>query len=311
MTGRSRKALITGASGFIGRFVSRHFTEQRWITLGIDNIPPENAPVMNLSEYFQIHLPNKGLERILKEMRPDVVINCAGRSSVQWSFPNPASDFTDNTVLTHYLLDTCRMSSPESALINISSAAVYGNPKKLPIGEDAEPDPISPYGFNKLQSELICREYSKIYNMRAASARIFSAYGPGLRRQVLWDICQKALSSSHITLQGTGRESRDFIHAYDIARAFMVLTESAPMQGEIYNIASGQETTISELSSLLLGVLNYKGELSYDRRVPTGVPSNWKADIKKISLLGFVPSIQLKQGAEAFAQWCRAELVHP
>jgi UDP-glucose 4-epimerase len=216
-----------------------------------------------------------------------------------------------NTVLTHHLLDACRTNSPGSAFINISSAAVYGNPHKLPVGEDTEPAPISPYGFHKLQSELICREYSQIYRIRAASVRIFSAYGAGLRRQVLWDICQKALSSSHITLQGTGRESRDFIHAYDIARAFKVLAESAPMQGEVYNLASGQETTISDLSSLLLRFLEYRGELSFDGLIPTGVPSNWKADIEKISLLGFVPSIPLKQGAEAFAQWCRSELVRP
>jgi UDP-glucose 4-epimerase len=311
MTKRTKKVLIAGAAGFIGRIVSRYFSERGWNTIGIDSIPCENAPVMHLFEYHQIHLPHKSIEGILKENCPDVVINSSGRSSVPLSFHNPEADFMGNTVLTQYLLDACRTNSPESTFINISSAAVYGNPRRLPVGEDAEPAPISPYGFHKLVSELICREYSEIFSMRAASVRIFSAYGPGLRRQVLWDICQKALSSQHITLQGTGRESRDFIHAYDIARAFEVLAESAPMNGEVYNLGSGQETTISELSSLLLGFLDYKGELSFDGHVPKGAPLKWKADIEKISLLGFAPSIPLKQGAEAFALWCRSEFVRP
>ncbi|MGO9145148.1 MAG: NAD-dependent epimerase/dehydratase family protein [Desulfomonilia bacterium] len=311
MTKKIKKVLITGVAGFIGRFVAKYFAEQGWITIGIDSIPYENAPVMYLSSYKQLHLPDEALHTILHEHSPEACINCAGRSSVPWSFPNPAIDFASNTVLPYYILDACRLHSPATKCINISSAAVYGNPEILPVCEDAKSAPISPYGFHKLQSELIYREFHHIYGLPTASVRIFSAYGPGLRRQVLWDICQKALSSASIVLQGTGRESRDFIHAYDIARAFMILTKLAPMQGEIYNLASGQETTISELSSILLGALNYKCRIIFDGQVPAGVPSNWKADISKISALGFKPSIPFKQGAEAFAAWCRSELLLP
>lgn len=310
MKRKSRKILVIGAAGFIGRYVSRHFAKQGWTTLGIDNVPPENAPLPNLAEYHQLNMPSERLSSILKATRPDVCINCAGRSSVPLSFPNPMSDFTSNAVLAYEILDACRVYSPESRVINISSAAVYGNPKTIPVSEDAVPAPISPYGFHKLQSEQICLEYHQIYRIPAVSVRIFSAYGPGLRRQVLWDICQKALSSKSIVLQGTGNESRDFIHAHDIARAFEIIAECAPMQGEVYNLASGQETTISELSSILLGALNYDGDLAFDGQVPQGVPLNWKADISRISRLGFEPSIPFNQGAVAFAKWCRSELVH-
>lgn len=310
MTPRSQKVLVTGVGGFIGRYVSRYFAEQGWAVTGIDSIPPENAPGLYLSAYYQLHLPNKSFHTLLHETRPDLIINCAGRSSVPWSFPNPSNDFMSNAVLPHQLLEACRMNSPESKFINISSAAVYGNPQSLPIREDSNPAPISPYGFHKLQSEQICREYSQIYNVPTVSVRIFSAYGPGLRRQVLWDICQKALSSRSIVLQGTGAESRDFIHAYDISRAFMILFNSAPMQGEVYNLASGQEITISELSSILLAALKYKGDIVFDGQVPTGVPLNWEADISRIAALGFEPSIPLRQGAEAFALWCSSEHVH-
>ena len=308
MMKKNKKALITGAAGFLGRFVSRHFAERGWMTLGIDNTPPENAPLANLSAYYQLHLPDKKLISILRENQPDTCIHCAGRSSVAWSFSDPASDFLSNAVLPLEILEACRIHAPGCRFINISSAAVYGNPEVLPVSEDAKPAPISPYGFHKLQSEQICKEYHQVFGIPTASVRIFSAYGPGLRRQVLWDICQKALSSKRVLLQGTGRESRDFIHAHDIARALMVVSESALMEGEVYNLASGQETTISRLASILLSVLQYDGDIAYDGQIPVGVPVNWKADITRLSTLGFEPSILLKQGAEAFALWCRSEL---
>lgn len=296
MRKKHQKVLVIGAAGFIGRFVSRYFTEQDWISIGIDSTPPENAPLANLSAYFQLNLPDRELGAILKEHTPDVCINCAGRSSVAWSFTEPYHDFISNTVLTEEILDTCRLNIPDCRFINISSAAVYGNPESLPVREDARLSPISPYGFHKLQSEQICQGYYKIFSIPTLSVRIFSAYGPGLRRQVLWDICRKALSSEGVRLQGTGRESRDFIHAYDIARAFMVLAKSAPMEGEVYNLASGQETTISELSSILLTALHFDGDVIFDRHIPNGVPLNWKADITKIASLGFRPSITINQG---------------
>jgi nucleoside-diphosphate-sugar epimerase len=91
-----------------------------------------------------------------------------------------------------------------------------------------------------------------VYGLATASVRIFSAYGPGLRRQVLWDICQKVITQKTLILQGTGQESRDFIHALDIAKAFRVIACDAPMQGEVYNLASGQEVTVRELATLVL-----------------------------------------------------------
>jgi len=310
MTRHSKKILITGVSGFLGRYVSRYFVDHGWTVHGIDNSPPENAPLGSLSKYYQLQLPDPQLNTISKETTPDVCINCAGRASVALSFPDPANDFLSNTILTHEILNTFRTNHPACKFINISSAAVYGNPEKLPIKEDTNPSPISPYGFNKLQSERICQEFHQIYNIPTVSVRIFSAYGPGLRRQVLWDICQKALSAKNLTLQGTGGESRDFIHAYDVARALLIIAESAPMKGESYNLATGQETSISELSSILLTALEHTGTIIFDGRVPPGVPSNWKADISKISSLGFEPTIPLAQGASAFARWCRSELVH-
>jgi UDP-glucose 4-epimerase len=305
----TKSVLITGVSGFIGRYAARYFAEQGWTVIGLDSSTPENAPIANLQHYYSTRLPGDNLPNILQQHQPDVCIHCAGRASVNLSVSDPAADFYGNTALTFELLNALRQSAPTCRFIFLSSAAVYGNPETLPITETQTPNPLSPYGFHKHQAEQLCAEFSKIYNLPTASLRIFSAYAPGLRRQVLWDICRKALTQDRVILQGTGQESRDFIHALDIAKALMAVATSAPMTGEVYNLASGREVTIAELATLVFGALDHQGELSFDGIVPIGNPLNWRADISKIESIGFTPNVQLEQGVKVFTNWCRAELI--
>ncbi len=303
-----KTALITGVAGFIGRYVARHFSRQGWQVIGTDNSQPENAPLADLSKYQRLQLPNPEFNNLLQAHKPDALIHCAGRASVALSVSEPAPDFYSNTLLTFDLLEALRLYTPTCKFIFLSSAAVYGNPTKLPIAESYPTKPISPYGFHKLQSEQICLEFAKIYNQPTASIRIFSAYGAGLRRQVMWDICQKVISQKSLVLQGTGNESRDFVHALDIARAIEIICDRAPMQGEVYNLANGQEVTIAELAEMLLKDMKSDIVPEFNGASVIGNPLNWQADITKIQSLGFSPSISLGKGIAVFTNWCMAEL---
>jgi len=309
VTTEIKSLLITGVAGFLGRYVARYFSEQGWSIIGIDNSPPENAPLANLSNYYRLQLPESSLSSLLQKHSPQVCIHCAGRASVGLSITDPAADFHANTVLTFETLNALRLNAPQCRFIFLSSAAVYGNPESLPVRENQLPAPISPYGFHKWQCEQLCREFAKVYGLPTASVRIFSAYGPGLRRQVLWDICQKAIAQNSLTLQGTGQESRDFIHALDIARALMIVGNLAGMEGEVYNLASGREVAIADLANMLLDALECQIIPSFDGIVSAGNPLNWQADTSKLSALGFTASIPLEKGIKTFANWCRAELV--
>jgi UDP-glucose 4-epimerase len=309
VTKESKTVLITGVAGFIGRYVARYFAAQGWDVIGIDGSSPENAPLSNLKAYHSLRLPSNDLGEIISRYALTLCIHCAGRAAVNLSMTEPAVDFQANTVMTFELLNTLRLKAPGCRFIFLSSAAVYGNPNSLPINENHATEPLSPYGFHKLQSEKLCQEFSKIYDLPTASMRIFSAYGPGLRRQVLWDICQKALLDKPVKLQGTGSESRDFVHALDISHALMVVATSAPMGGEVYNLATGREVKIVDLASLVLEAIDYQGELNFDGAIPTGNPLNWRADISKLASLGFKPSIDLEPGVKSFANWCKAELL--
>lgn len=305
----NKVVLITGVAGFLGRYIARYFSESGWAAIGTDNHASENAPIGSLEAYYSLRLPNTTLVEILEKYKPDVCIHCAGRAAVSLSVSEPTPDFYSNTVLTYEMLNSLRLAVPTCQFIHLSSAAVYGNPDLLPISETQTPNPVSPYGFHKLQSEMLCREFTEVYSLPTASVRVFSAYGPGLRRQVLWDMCQMLITKKTLLLQGTGEESRDFIHALDIAKALMIIVNNAPMKGEVYNLSGGQEVTIKKLATMVSEALESSCVPQFSGVLPKGVPLNWQADITKLKILGFEPSIPLERGVKTFANWCLAELV--
>jgi UDP-glucose 4-epimerase len=305
----SKVAVITGVVGFIGRYIARHFAADGWEVIGIDRHASENAPTRSLKAYYSMDLPSPDFRALIEKANPAVCVNCAGRASVPKSLVEPGADFCGNTALTFDLLETIRKYSPECRFVYLSSAAVYGNPAHSPTTETDIVNPVSPYGFHKFMGEQIVTEFHKVYGIHGASLRIFSAYGPGLRRQVLWDIVYKALIENSVKLQGTGKETRDFIHAADIARAVITIVKAAPMTGEVYNIASGNEIMIEELAHRILKHLRSNLILEMDGVLPAGIPHNWRADISKLRTLGYQQSISFDAGVESFTAWARAELV--
>jgi len=307
MTNSRKSALIIGASGFIGSHVAQYFSREGWQVAGLGTRPPENYPLQDLGAYYQLTLPADELGDIVRQIQPQVCIHCAGRASVYHSLQDPLADFKAHVEITLNVLNILRLAAPSCRLVFISSAAVYGNPEMLPVSEDRPLRPISPYGFHKLMGEQLCTEFHQVYGLPTATVRIFSAYGIGLRRQVLWDICQKAGHQPVLALHGTGLESRDFINVWDVARGIHHLVERAPFQAEAYNLASGKETTIEELAKLVVAFWGGKIPIEFDGVNPQGNPLNWQADISRISRLGFIPEITLAKGVKAYVDWRKIE----
>ena len=276
----SRTILITGVAGFLGRYAARHFSDRGYSVLGVDSSPPENAPLERLAAYHQFRLPDLNLLPLLRSSPPGFCIHCAGRASVGLSMTEPAGDFRSNAALTFEMLEALRLCSPKCRFLLLSSAAVYGNPDSLPVSEEHPIRPISPYGFHKHQAEQICREFHSVFGVPTASVRIFSAYGPGLRRQVVWDMCRKAFQEEKFELQGTGHETRDFIHALDVIHGLDAVLLKAPMQGEVYNLASGVEVSIEKLAALVLNALSIDRKAVFGGKNIPGNPLRWHADAR-------------------------------
>ncbi len=303
-----RRVMISGVAGFIGRNVADYYRQIGYETVGIDIVQQENAPLFSLNRYVRKDLERERLDSLLKACPPRVFVHCAGRASVDLSMVEPAADFFAGVPMTFSILDSLRRFAAGCKFIFLSSAAVYGNPRSLPVGEESTVAPISPYGFHKLASELVCREFSEVYGLRTAIIRIFSAYGQGLRRQVLWDTCLKAQKDQEIIdLRGTGNETRDFIHILDITRAIEIVENNGSLNGDVYNLGCGVQTSIRRVAEVLISAMGKRRKLRFDGIVPKGIPLNWCADIHKIREIGFAPRIAPEEGIKKYGRWFLSE----
>lgn len=298
-----KTVVVTGAGGFLGQSVARYFVMKGWSVIGIGKTLPDAPGHKVFAKFLRRQLPHPDWNECIRETRPTLCIHCAGIASVPESFVRPAKDFTAGPALTFELLDTLRKNSPSTRFVFLSSASVYGCPARLPIAESTAAEPISPYGFHKRQSEALCHEFARCFDLATAALRIFSAYGRGLRRQVVWDVCQKLITGTSLHLQGSGDESRDFVHAHDVARAVDAVQHRGAMQGECYNVATGHETTIRELVRMLSDQLAIKRTPAFTGRLPPGTPHRWRADVGRLQSIGWVPTVALRDGLADFVTW--------
>jgi len=295
------KILILGACGFIGQNAVKYFSK------GGNEVYSADIIYSTKPNYFQI-LKKENYQEIFSSHQYDVCLNAAGSAHVQFSFQHPLKDFSLNTTFVYEILSYIKVHNPKCKFINLSSAAVYGNPKHLPIKETHEVNPLSPYGLHKYYSELICKEFHKYFGLHTCSLRIFSAYGNGLKKQLFWDLYQKTLSNQTLTMYGTGNETRDFIYILDLLQAIELIIKKGDFESNIYNVANGEEISILEATQTFKEIINPKIKIQFNQQAKLGDPLNWKADITCIKAMGYKPQYTLQHGLTAYYQWIKESI---
>ncbi|MGQ1785714.1 NAD-dependent epimerase/dehydratase family protein [Saccharicrinis sp. GN24d3] len=293
------KIVIIGSKGFIGRNVEKYFDEKGYEVWKADVV----VDYADTDRYFLIDASNSDYNTVFHYQQYDLCINCSGAASVPDSLKNPMRDYYLNSVNVFKILSAINQFQPNCKFINLGSAAVYGNPKQLPVEEIAQPKPLSPYGFHKLQAEQICQEFYSFFKLKTCSLRIFSVYGVGLQKQLFWDLNQKAKSGDPFTLYGTGNESRDFIHVYDLARAIELVAQSSSFNADIINVGNGEEVSIKDAVSIFFEFFAGDIEYNFSGESREGDPLNWKADISKLKSFGYSSTVNMKQGLQEYYKW--------
>jgi dTDP-glucose 4,6-dehydratase/UDP-glucose 4-epimerase len=291
------KILIIGSKGFIGSHLVRYLNKKHDIWQ-CDVVVDYTA-----TQYIQVDVSNSDFNTIFASQSFDVCINCSGAASVPDSLKNPYRDFLLNTANVYAILNAIRTHCPTCKFINMSSAAVYGNPQTLPVIETATIAPMSPYGRHKLMAEVICKEFAEEYNVPTCSLRIFSAFGNGLCKQIFWDMNRKMTDTIESVFFGTGDESRDFIHIQDIVQVVDLVIKNADFKGEAINVANGNATTICEAANLFALLKGYKGKIIFNGSVREGDPRFWQADISTLKSWGYKQTITLEQGLKEYIKW--------
>ena len=314
---RMKTALITGVAGFLGRYAAREFLRDGWrVVVGLDDVPPENAPS---GVEFHLHaFAGPGVRRVARESRPGSLHSCcwAGLGGV---FPERTGDGFPRGRGAH--LRPARRAppprTPRCRFILLSSAAVYGNPASLPVAETFIPCSRSPtpYGWHKRQkaNSPWSRSLPASMGNPRSPCGFFPPMAPACGGRWCGDICERTLTTRPTHhLHGTGDESRDFIHATDIA-----LCASCVARDPRFCHRRGRDLTISppvarrrsaELATTLLTHLGSASRPQFDGQSTPGDPRNWRADIARLAALGFAPETTLEEGLRGVAAWCRAEM---
>lgn len=306
-------ALITGAHGFIGRHAARQLKSEGWAVVGVGHgsWPDSEARSWGVDRWHDATVSVEVLSAL--GIVPDMVLHCAGTSTVSAALENPGREFERTVGSTEAVLEAIRRFWPRTLLVYPSSGAVYGEAASLPIAETARVAPISPYGTFKDQAEQLCRLYGHRFGIRSVVLRIFSVYGARLRKQLLWDACRK-FEGGAPTFEGTGGEVRDWVHVDDVAR-FMSPLARAPLPAaepvRVINVGTGTGTTVAEIVNLVSHAFGAEVEPKFTGQRRGGDPAAFVADITRARALGWEPAVSVEAGAADYVRWFRASQADP
>jgi UDP-glucose 4-epimerase len=302
-----KRILITGAGGFIGSHLADRLASNDCTLALIDRGSDRGAPKAgNVSRHaFDINSP--AFRKFMTEGDFDHILHFAGNANVGLSVREPDLDFRKNCLATFEMLEALRRASFKGLFVYASSAAVYGNPVRLPIAESDPTNPISPYGVSKLAAERYLKTYCSLYGLKGLSLRMFSPFGPRLRKQLVFDLTQRALAEPELEVFGDGTQARDFIHIDDLVSAILCLICGAPHDGSAFNIGRGIATSTREIAEELVRIVGRGLPIRFNHAGTAGDPNKWQADISILTGLGWRPSTSLTTGLTETVQWIARE----
>jgi GDP-4-dehydro-6-deoxy-D-mannose reductase len=297
------KILITGMTGFIGRYLAEALAARGHDVTGT-TFPSMKVNPLPVSQ-TEIHTKSIDIrdrpmvDGLVASVCPDVVYHLAGQAYVLRSYEETELTFDVNVMGTIHLLDAVRRYCPEASVGVACSGAEYGVPRSLPIREDHPLEPLSPYGVSKATQDMVAYQYHANYGIRTHRLRLFGTTGPGKLGDAPNDFASQIASAETnghgFVNVGNLSTSRDISDVRDTVRAMQTVLESGK-PGEAYNIGRGTPVSIKTILDKLLSLSTAKIDVvvQKDRLRPSDEPALFP-DISKIQKLGWTPEIPLDQ----------------
>ena len=292
-------AVVTGAAGFIGSHMVDLLLAEGWQVHAIDNL--SSGRLDNLAH----QQGNPDLEISVRDLR-DIgprdsifrdaryVFHFAGMGDIVPSIERPAEYMSANVMGTVHALEAARHAGVEK-FVYAASSSCYGLATELPTTEKAPLDPQYPYALSKYLAEEALFHWGRVYRLPVVSIRMFNVYGPRSRTSgaygaVFGVFLKQKLAGKPFTVVGGGTQTRDFVFATDVVRAFWLAARS-DRQNEIYNLGAGAPQSVNRLVELLGG-----GEVVHLPKRPGEPDCTW-ANISKIHAhLGWSSSVSFEDG---------------
>ena len=299
--------LIVGGSGFMGgHLVDRLLGEGHSVRI-YDRSPSKFRDAPRSAEYIEGELGNHGLIREAVEGM-EVVYHFVSTTLPKTSNDDPLYDVRSNLVDTLQLLESCVEAGVRKVVFASSGGTVYGPPETLPVNEDHPTNPISSYGIVKLTIEKYLRLFHHLHGLDYTVLRISNPYGPyqnlASQQGAVGVFLHRIRTGQPITIWGDGSVVRDYLYVSDLVDA-LEMAARVETQVRLFNIGSGQGTSLNELIDLMAAVVHEQPAVEYlpSRRldVPASVLDITRADTQ----LGWRPKTDLMEGISRTWDWIR------
>ena len=307
------RALVTGASGFVGRYLVAALRREGSDALACSgpHEPGDRVP-LDLTDAAS-------LRAALDLARPDVVFHLAAQTFVPQSFAAPVETYEINAVGTARLMQAVRDYARESGtmprVLFTSSAEVYGqrDGADFPLRETLDPRPATPYAASKAAAEAIALAEGRAFGMDVVVARAFNHIGPGQSRRfvvpsLVAQLAAIAAGGEPVLLVGNLNAARDFLDVRDVVAAYLALARDGT-GGEIYNVCSGTPVRVRDLLRDLIAIAGVPVEVREDpqRFRPLDVPVFFGSAEKLQTCCGWTPTIPLHRSLREIYEAARAE----
>jgi dTDP-glucose 4,6-dehydratase len=310
------RVLVTGGAGFISSAFIRHLLKATpYEIVSLDALTYagnlENLADIRSHERLSFVQGDIRDERLIRSVvgQVDVIVNAAAESHVEKSILEGASEFVATNVEgTRVLLDAIR-EVPVERFILISSSEVYGTAEASPMDEEHALNPRSPYAATKAGADRLAYSYHATYGLPIAIVRPFNNYGPRQHpEKVIPRFVIQALADEPLTVHGDGSASRDWLYVDDDAEAIEAVIEAAPdtVVGQVINLATGVDTTVSRIADLVLELLGKPSSLKqFVEERPGQVHRHVGSTERAERLLGWRARTSLEEGLERTVAWYR------
>lgn len=297
---REKTVLITGGLGQVGSYICDALAGAGSRVVVLDNFSSSLDYRSPEAEVVRGDVRDRDLVgRLVGDS--DCVIHCAAQIYVSRSVEDPAFDADNNIMGTLSLLDAARSQGVER-FVYFSSAAIYGDPIRLPVDEAHPQSPMSPYGVSKLSGEKYALAYHRIYGLPATAIRPFNIYSP---RQdaanpysgVISKFIDRVSMGQPPVIFGDGTATRDFVSVHDVVDMVLLMLENDACVGRAFNCATGRPTRIDELARTVAGLYGKEGlepELQPER--PGDIRHSYAEISQAEKVLGYRPKVSLEDG---------------
>ena len=296
------KIFVTGGAGFIGKNLVKKLAPKHELIIyeNFSNIAEEDFSKLLQANTSLIKGDMTDYSLLKKSLRGvDLVIHLAAKIDISETIMHPEITHKTNVEGSLNLLRSCVENNVKNFIAS-SSAAIYGNPITIPVTEQTVPNPVSPYGAEKLCLEFYARSFSNAFDMNCISLRFFNVYGKGQSNAyagVITKFINQIRKNQPLTIFGNGENTRDYIHVDDLVDGIIKsISRIQGKKGEVYNLASGKSISVKDLAELMVSVSKKDLDLHYtDPRDGDLLHSAASIKLAKDEL-EFQPKISLEKG---------------